>query len=160
MHAALNQFGLWLAPGQINAWARGLANGWPWLIPVLQGVHILAACAIVGAAGGLGFRALKGDSASLLQDAARRLVPWIWGALAVQLATGAFMVVHRPTRAFGSLMFPYKMMLIACGVALILLLARRVKAEGRDPRLIGAFAAAAWIGVVLAGRLISYIRAV
>lgn len=160
MHAWLMQFGQWLAPGQVNALARGLANAWPWLIPVVQGVHILAACVIVGAAGGLGLRVWRGDERPALRAAARTLLPWLWGALAVQIGTGAFMVAHRPTRALGSLMFPYKMLMLAGGVGLIVWLAHRLRGEATHPRVIGALAMALWIGVVLAGRLISYIRAV
>ncbi len=161
MYAALHQAGIWLASSSVNAWARSMANTHVWLIPVLQGVHILAACVIVGSAGVLGLRLARGaESREAMQRAGSTLLPWMWGALAVQIATGAFMVAHRPTRAFDSLMFPYKMMMLIAAVVLATIILRRLRHGEGGLRILGWASLLLWVGVVLAGRLISYIRAV
>ena len=95
---------------------------------------------------------------------ARRLTPWMWSALAVQLATGGMLIPNRPVRYFENGAFQAKMALLLAAVGLTAVLARGL-ARGEDfwsarpwpRRLIAGAALMLWLGVILAGRWIAYV---
>jgi hypothetical protein len=101
---------------------------------------------------------------------ARRLLPWTWVAIAVNVVTGVFMVIDRPARALNGLTFPYKMIFIVVATALAAWFAVALRGDpdywDRTPgrrssaRVLGAVTVLLWIGVIVAGRWIFYARGV
>jgi hypothetical protein len=101
---------------------------------------------------------------------ARRLLPWTWVAIAVNVVTGVFMVIDRPARALNGLTFPYKMIFIVVATALAVWLSVALRGDpdywDRTPgrrssaRVFGAVTVLLWIGVIVAGRWIFYARGV
>src|SRR5690606_23133085 len=65
-----------------------------------------------------------------------RFAPWIWGGLAVMLATGLILILAEPVREFSSTSFWSKMTLIVIGVASAVMFRRALGpaklAAGRD----------------------------
>jgi len=90
-----------------------------------------------------------------------RFGPWLIGALAVLLVTGAVMVVGEPERELLALSFWLKMILIAVAVASVLGL-RRAVAGVAGPVIPPATRHAAklvlliWILIIFLGRAIAY----
>jgi hypothetical protein len=165
MWALVHQIGLWINQSSLAASARSLANIYFWLIPFVQITHLLGMSVLMGSAGLYGLRLLRaGDDPERLRQAGTRLVPFVIGGLSVQSATGLFMVVHRPTRAFDSLMFLPKMALIVVAIGLffgVLHVLKRLSAPDLSLRLriMGAGLLSCMMAITLAGRLISFLRA-
>ena len=165
MWALAHQIGIGINQSAFSAWARGLANIYFWLIPAMQITHLLGMSVLMGSAGLYGLRLARGfDQPGIAASAGAGLLPWIIGAALVQSLTGVFMVLHRPTRAFDSLMFLPKLALIVLGLSLFLVLLYKLKRQTSERlsvmlRLAGASLFSCWMAIALAGRLISFIRA-
>ena len=74
-----------------------------WIIPVIQILHILAIAAIIGSVLVINTRLLKFRTPAIdsLQFA-NRLLPVIWWAIPVLLATGTVMIIAEPGRSLTS----------------------------------------------------------
>jgi uncharacterized membrane protein len=166
----LHQFANWINTTALHAWARGITAGTEdKALLAVQITHVLTVCAIAGSVGIFSLRMIGVIGAGQpLAAMARRLLPWTWGAIVVQLLTGGFMIVDRPERAFDRLTFPYKMaFLLAASVVTAVLhvtLRRDPDYWDRDSnrrmaaRLLGGLCLVLWVGVIFAGRWIAYER--
>lgn len=139
-----------------------------WLVPVVQTVHLLAIGIVIASGGMLGLRLLgwAGRAQTIAQSAAR-LIPWIWRALAVLLASGLVLIVGEPARTLGNPAFWAKIVSLSVAVVLLAGLQRSVR---RDPaawsddalaplaaRWIGASTVLLWVAVLTFGRWIAYV---
>ena len=137
-------------------------------LPAGQGL----ACALTGQGfvwphGGLveSVLGLAGGRATLV-DTAKRYVPWLWGALTLQIVTGTILVVGEPERDLNNRAFQWKMALIVLLTAVTIAFARSVarRAKPWDEQgglsvlakgaTLGAFALCLTITVL--GRWIAY----
>jgi hypothetical protein len=160
----------WINTTPAHAWARSLTVATRnWALLAVQIVHVLGICLLAGSIGVFSLRMMRivGRSQTLAA-LARRLLPWAWGAIAVQLLTGIFMVIERPERAMGSLTFPYKMLFLVAAIAVTTVFTVTTR---RDPaywdrdgnrriaaHLMGTLSLALWIAVIFTGRWIAYER--
>jgi hypothetical protein len=134
-----------------------------WIIPVVQIVHILAIAAIIGSVLVINTRLLRGRA--FAKDSvqwANRLLPVIWWAIPVLLATGSVMIIAEPGRSLTNPVFQIKVGLICLALLHTLFVTSKIhRAE------IGSMAMprsaltvwpsfALWIGIVFAGRWIAY----
>jgi hypothetical protein len=156
---SLNDAAAWLNATPAHDWARDLLRGERWLSPTIQSIHIVGVAVVVGSAGMLNLRLLGWAVPSQTPaEMARRLMPWMGWALAVQLATGGLLILNRPARYFENGAFLAKLAMLVVAVALTALLAGRTHGAPRGPdRLLAAIALIAWVGVILAGRWIAYV---
>jgi hypothetical protein len=166
----LKEFNAWINGTPLHAWARAFTAGTEdRALLAIQITHILGVCLVAGSVGIFSLR-MMGVIASRepLAAIAGRLLPWAWGAIVLQLATGIFMVVERPERAMGSLTFPYKMLFLIAAIAVTVGFGVTIR---RDPdywdrtggrrlaaRLMGGVSLALWLAVIFAGRWIAYER--
>jgi hypothetical protein len=141
-----------------------------WLVPVVQTVHLLAIGLVFVSGLFLGLRLLGwAGREQTLAETARRLVPWIWGALAVLLASGSVLIVGEPARTLGNPAFWGKVAAIVLVVALTAALQSRLKRDGtaftRDgsgaptaaARWLGAASVLLWLSALTLGRWIAYV---
>jgi uncharacterized membrane protein len=154
-------FSEWLAATSLSTRVQNLL----WLIPTLQTFHIIALAILFTSVGAVALRSFGrlGTEASPAL-VARRFQPWVWGALAVLLATGSVLIIGEPQREFINWAFWIKMPLIviaALGTALQF--SFLAHSEGTDPavlqargRLVAVALVALWVLVVIFGRLIAY----
>jgi Family of unknown function (DUF6644) len=164
----LYQFASWLDTTPIHAWARSITAGTDEVaLLAVQVTHVLTVCVIAGSAGIFSLRMMGVIAAGQpLAVVARRLLPWAWGAITLQILTGGFMVLDRPERAMDSLTFPYKMGFLILAIALTAAFGITLR---RDPhywdedgnhrlaaRVLGALSLLLWIGVIFGGRWIAY----
>lgn len=165
----LHEFSIWLNATGFHNWARAITRSYTFSLPIIQGVHIVAVCAIVGSIGMLSLRMAGLVPGGPLKEMAHRLMPWTWVALLVQITTGVFMIADRPGRAFDSFSFPYKMLMLIVAIALMSWFSLMLR---RDPshwdengghrlsgRLLGVLSFLLWVGVIFGGRWIAYERA-
>jgi hypothetical protein len=138
-----------------------------WLFPAIESVHLLGMAALLATVGAFDFRlmgiALRGQSISGL---ARRVLPWIWAAFALQVFTGALLFCSEATHMYSNPAFRLKMLLIilAGAHALFFHLAAQRNPRWDDgttsslfAKLAGGISLFLWIGVVAAGRWIGFI---
>jgi hypothetical protein len=166
----LHQFAGWINTTALHAWARSITAGTEdKALLAVQITHVLTVCALAGSIGILSLRmtGVLGTSQPLA-TMARRLLPWTWGAIVVQVLTGGFMILDRPERAFDSLTFPYKMGFLLAAIVVTAVFGLTLRA---DPgywdksgnrrlaaRVLGGVSLVLWIGVIFAGRWIAYER--
>jgi small-conductance mechanosensitive channel len=138
-----------------------------WIIPTIQSVHIVFIAVVMGSVFMIELRiwGWAGRDQTVAQTTAR-FGPWLIGALAVLLVTGAVMVVGEPERELLALSFWLKMTLVAILTIVAGTFQRAVKHRDRasETAIAGrrSISAAAivvlliWFGVIVLGRLIAY----
>jgi hypothetical protein len=135
-----------------------------WVIPAVQSIHIAAIGVVLSSIFMIDLRLLGwAGTDQTAGETARRFTPWLWGALAVLLATGVLMIVGEPVRELLSLSFWLKMLLLAVAMVLTIALQKAIaRGEGRweqSPRATACLAAVTfliWCSIVVLGRLIAY----
>ena len=139
-----------------------------WLFPVIETVHLLGMVALVGTVTIFDLRllgwAMKGRRVSEL---AKRLFPWSWAGLAVQVITGALLFSSEAVHVYANPAFRVKMVLILlAGVHALIFhwtVYRGVSTwdEGdalpMGARIAGLISILIWVGVVAAGRFIGFV---
>lgn len=158
LHAASD----WLSTTSLSIAIAG-AN---WAVPTLQSVHILAIAIVMSSVAMLDLRlaGFLGREQSM-RGLTLRFFPWIWGALAVLVATGLLQIMAEPARELLNWIFWTKMVLII-GAALFTApvhwlledcryrdLPARKKAT---VRLCALLSLVLWIAVLTCGRWIAY----
>lgn len=156
-----------LAESQLQAVAEYLLRTVPGLPPIAQSFHILGIGAVMASSVMVNLRLLglavpSQDSSEMI----RRLFPWTWAALGVNLVSGSLFVFARPARYFLNPIFGYKVMMLVPAFALVAFvhwLALREDGywdRSSDRRLtakaIAIVSLLLWVGIILAGRWIAY----
>jgi hypothetical protein len=117
-----------------------------WVIPTLQSIHIVAIGVVLGSVFMVTLRIL-GLAArdQTVAETMARFGPWLWGGLAVLLATGIVMIIGEPARELLTLSFWMKMAL----VVFVVLVRPRTPAQALVTLVV-------WLAIVVLGRLIAY----
>lgn len=154
----------WLSNTSLSEVIRGDA----WAIPVIQTVHILSISIIIPSAFLIDLRILSLFSQSLPIDTIkRRLLPWLWGSLAIVALSGSLLIAAEPERSLANIAFGIKMSLLIPAVAIAILRQRGMRWElicregtssaGMPEKAIAVVSLLLWSGVVFAGRWIAYL---
>ena len=156
-----------LAESPTREWMVYLLGNVPGLPPIAQSFHIMGIATVVGSIVMVDLRflglALRGQNVS---EMIRRLLPWTWCALAVNLVSGLIFVLARPVRYFYNPVatFKFSLLLVAAALAFVVYWKNRKEhgywEESADrllvARLIAAVSLLLWVGVMLGGRWIAY----
>ncbi|MBJ7440212.1 MAG: hypothetical protein JHD35_14450 [Sphingopyxis sp.] len=137
-----------------------------WIVPAVQSIHIIAIAAVLGAAIVMDLR-LAGVLATdeTPRGVVKRHLPWMWGGLALLLASGTLLGWAEPYRVLMNPIFWAKMALVLTGFTLTLLFRYPILhpdyriEHARAARLIKPMAWASlaiWVMVVFCGRWIAY----
>lgn len=138
-----------------------------WIVPTSQSLHIIGVCMLFTGALVINSRILgvgsNGRSVPQLADA---LLPWMWSALALLVATGAVQTIAEPVRQFITPMFWAKMAMIIVVVVMTVLYSARIRAYAGKwipgspvPAGVRSFAVvstALWTAIIVCGRFIGY----
>ncbi len=159
----LNQICDWLAATAVSQALQSTS----WAVPLIQTIHILGIAIILTSMAMLSVRLLGlAGTRQSMQQAAERLMPWMWRALGVMFATGALLILAEPARSLPNQLFQVKMLLLVAVLALSVYLERSRRTAGAAmglpadlpySRPLGALMLLAWTGIVVAGRWIAYI---
>jgi hypothetical protein len=160
----LQDFVRWLAATTPSIWLRSVSSSVPVLLVSVQTVHLLGMSVVIAANGFVAIGLLGGlRSHDALASLARRVIPWVVTALALMLVTGIILIVRWPQRILLSPAFVPKLVLVACGTALLFHIARAANRQhdGLQVRTPAAMAQAlllvlTWTAAVIAGRWIPF----
>jgi hypothetical protein len=154
----------WLEQSTVGAAVRQSL----WLFPAIETVHLLGMTMLVGTVTAFDLRLLGGAlQRTRVSELARRLLPWTWVGLGLQVGTGALLFCSEASKMYVNPAFRLKLLLIclAGAQALIFQLAAGPKLAAWDERAAvpvmarigGLISILLWMGVVAAGRWIGFI---
>ncbi len=137
------------------------------LFPLIESVHVLAICLVVGSIMAVDLRLLGLASVKRpVSDFTRGILPLTWGAFAVAVASGFLMFMSNATKYLGNGFFVAKLLLIAAAGVNMLVFhflsasnQTRWDNQARPPlsaRLAGGISMLLWIAVVACGRWIGF----
>jgi len=137
------------------------------LFPVIESVHVLSICLVVGSILVVDLRLLGFASTRWpVSRVARAILPLTWGAFMVAVASGGLMFISNATKYLGNGFFVAKMMLIAvAGLNMVIfhfIGARDLPKWENDSRLpvlarlAGGLSILLWAAVVACGRWIGF----
>jgi hypothetical protein len=149
----MREFAQWLA----QTWPSLSIATRPWVIPTIQSVHIVAIGVVVTSVFMIDLRIFgwAGRDQTLLQTA-QRFASWLWGSLAVLLATGALMVVGEPERELMSLSFWLKMGMILVGATFAIVFLTKLRRDQTPNKGLAVVTLFVWFSIIVLGRLIAY----
>jgi len=135
--------------------------------PFIQTIHILGICCVMASIVIIDLRILGlAVPSQNLSEMTRRLMPWLWWALASNLISGGVFVVTRPARYFNNPVFIWKFTFMIPAIALTLLFHLLSRTQENywsltrqrvyTSRAIALASLGLWIMVVMAGRWIAY----
>ena len=138
-----------------------------WLWPLMENLHFLGLSVMFGALLAIDLRVI-GLAPAIPMRGVMKLIPLVLMAFTVNLLTGLSFIAADPYRYFFNLSFQWKMGLIfIAGVnALWFWLGEHAKlvqlTDGQQAdfpaKVIAAISLAAWVGVIIFGRLIPYLE--
>lgn len=154
-----------LTDSPAHDWALSLLRASPTVSPLAQAAHIVSFSVVVGVSGMIALRVLGlGLRSQSPPEMARRLYPWLAGALVVLLMTGSLLFLARPLRYLVNTAFQIKLILLLINLAITAVLATALRRErfrpGPAPRLLAGLSVLLWIATILAGRMIAYATSV
>jgi hypothetical protein len=136
------------------------AYGWP----AIESVHFIALAVLLGSVGLFDLRVL-GLAKAIPIPTVHRLIPFGVAAFAVNIVTGSMFFVSAPDQYMWNPAFRLKVACLAVAGLNVLVFysafakGLREDAEATWPvKLIAGVSLAAWIGVIVFGRLITYFR--
>jgi hypothetical protein len=156
----IDPFFIWLESTALSQWVVGSES--MFAFPGILSLHAIGMGFAVGICVALDLRILGAAPGIALREM-RRYVPVVWVAFWLNAISGVLLLIGYPTKALTNPLFYVKLLLIAVGMVLFVLIGRRVFSEsasdGEQPpelRRLAAISLACWIGAVGAGRFLAY----
>jgi len=147
-----------------TSYAEWVHQSWGW--PIALTFHAFGTATIVGLMAIIALRML-GMFRTIPYSAVQRLIPFIWVALVVQVASGLTLWITKPAQYLADGMFLVKMFFLAASIVVTVIFNRIVRSEapgwdvGGKATPTGARLAAAtcilWAAVTVGGRLTAYL---
>jgi hypothetical protein len=135
-----------------------------WAYPTVLTVHTLGMMVLVGAVAMIDVR-LLGFGRGIPLESLRTLFRVTWIGLAVNAVTGSMLFAADASKRAGSPTFITKLVLIAVGIATLVLIKRDLFDGHGDPgdvsrraRRLALVSILVWSGAVTAGRLLAYVN--
>jgi hypothetical protein len=157
----ISQFCKWLDATPVSQTFQSLV----WFVPSVQTVHILSIAVLMTSVGMLAGK-LAGITGrnQTLSAMVSSIMPWVWCALAVLLATGLLLTVTEPSRELLNVAFRAKMLMVLAMAGILRLVQVRLRQDpdywGRRRAAAGGLGAASLllaVTIIVAGRWIAYI---
>ena len=134
-----------------------------WAYPTVLTVHTFGMMVLVGAALMVDLR-LLGFGRGIPITSLERLFRVMWGAFWLNLITGTMLFIADATKRATQPLFLVKLLLVASGIATIVLIRRRVFDGTKEPMVITVAARRlaltsllVWCAAITAGRLLAYV---
>jgi hypothetical protein len=147
----------WIEHGALSTFLRESAVAFP-LIVVL---HTLGMGFLAGGSAVIDLR-LLGVARQVPIASLRRVLPVLWGALAVNVASGLLLLTAYPTKALTNPVFCVKMTLLAAAVWSLAAIRNKAlppaASDTASPfaRRLAALSLVLWLAAITAGRLLAY----
>lgn len=137
------------------------------VVPLSQSLHIVGIAVLITCALTINARLLGiGARSRSTSDVITTALPWMWRALLLCALTGALQTFIEPLRQFGTMLYFYKMLLVAALAILTLWLQRMFRANASEwssatvpasARSFAALSTVGWVTVIFLGRFIGYV---
>jgi hypothetical protein len=157
----ISQFCNWLDATALSQTFQSLV----WFVPTVQTVHIMSIGVVLTSVGMLAGKlvGITGRNQTL-SAMVSSVMPWVWCALAVLLATGLLLTVTEPSRELLNAAFRAKMLMVLAMAGILRLVQVRLRQDpdywGRRRTAAGGLGAASLllaVTIIVAGRWIAYI---
>ncbi len=156
----MDAFLAFVEDSDLSMWIRGDSM---LAFPTIITLHTICMGLLAGASGAIDLRIL-GAAPGIPLDPLRRFYPLMWTALGINAVTGALMVIGYPTKQLTNPLFYVKLALVALAIVLVYRIGVEVlhagaggqKAITPRARWMAAASLAAWVGLIIAGRLLEY----
>jgi hypothetical protein len=142
-----------------------MRTAWAW--PILESLHFLGLCMLIGAIGSFDLR-LLGVGRRIPIASMHRLIPWGIAGFALNISTGLMFVMTEPDQYIYNPSFHLKLLFITIAglnagmfYAISYRQAFDVTAPLKAPmraKVIAAVSLTAWVTVIICGRLITFYR--
>ncbi len=157
----MNPLFVWLESSSFSVWVR--ESNSVFAFPAILTLHTIGMGLVAGLNAAIDLRILGFAPRVPLMEM-KRFFPLVWIAFWVNAASGVVLLIGYPTKALTNPVFYSKLLCIALGLAVLLLLKRHVF---RDPRLdenpvprkgrmLAVASLVCWTGAITAGRLLAY----
>jgi len=134
-----------------------------WAYPTVLTLHTFGMMALVGSALMIDLR-LLGFGRGIPLSSLERLFRVMWGAFWLNLVTGTMLFIADASKRATQPLFLVKLLLVASGIATIVLIRRRLFDGAKEPIVISGAARRlavtsllVWSAAVTAGRLLAYV---
>ncbi len=154
---------LWLESTPVG----GFVNDYSWAWPIAESFHFIGLCLLIGTVGLFDLR-LLGVGKQIPLTALHRLIPWGIFGFAINVTTGSMFLAAAPFQYLYNESFFFKVTFLTVAginVAVFYLVFYRkiinLGAGDQAPtgaRVIGAVSLLMWVGVMCAGRLLTFYR--
>jgi hypothetical protein len=138
---------------------------WAW--PVVESLHFVGLCLLIGAVGTFDLRML-GVAKGISLSALHRLIPYGVAGYCLNLCTGSLFLLAAPGQYLYNPSFQLKMLFMAgAGINMVVFYISTSKAVKQTPeygsvikqaRMMALFSLLCWIGVITCGRLLTFFR--
>jgi hypothetical protein len=157
----MNSLFVWVESSAFSVWVR--ESNSVFAFPAILSLHTIGMGLVAGLNAAIDLRILGFAPRVPLMEM-KRFFPLVWIAFWVNAASGVVLLIGYPTKALTNPVFYSKLVFIALGLAVLMLLKRHVF---RDPRLdespvprkgrmLAVASLACWTGAITAGRLLAY----
>jgi hypothetical protein len=147
--------------------AGDFVNAWTWAWPIAESAHFIGLCLLVGTVGLFDLR-LIGFVRSISLPTLHRMIPWGVAGFAINILTGSLFLAAAPYQYLFNTAFYFKVAFLTVGGINIAIFYsvffRRIRQLGPGEsaplgaRIIGGVSLLVWVGVMTAGRLLTFYR--
>lgn len=138
-----------------------------YLYPIVETIHVMAIALFGGTIAMVDLRLLgRAYTGTPVSEMTRRMLPWTVAGFIVLVLTGLLLFYAIPVRTYHSLWFRLKVLLMLVAAVNVWWLHQRINRDRarwdthpkppRAARVAAAISLCAWIGVIVAGRMIAY----
>jgi hypothetical protein len=148
----MDPFNAWVEQTALSVWLREAPT--IFAFPLVLIFHTVGLGFLVGPALALDLR-LLGVGRGMPVDGLRKFMPVAWAGFVMNAVSGLLLLIAYPTKNLTNPIFYLKLALIAAGIVMLRMLARRQ--EG-DPgaRTLAVMSIVCWASAITAGRLLAY----
>lgn len=154
----MNAVFLWLEATRLSTWVRESTS--VFAFPTILSFHAVGMGLAVGVNAAIALR-LLGVATGVPPRELRAFARVMWLGFWLNTASGLLLLIGYPTKALTNPVFYLKLLLIAVGMWLYVVMTRRILENGAaavpaGAGFLGAASLACWAGAITSGRLLAY----
>jgi hypothetical protein len=150
----------WIESSALSEWIRGECIC---AFPTIITIHTICMGLLAGGSSAIDLRIL-GIAPGIPLERTRGFIPLLWVAFAMNAVTGTLLLIAYPTKQLTNPVFYVKVALIAFAVWLFYRVGKEImhspEVEGKlmsaKAKMLAVASLAAWIALIIAGRLLQY----
>jgi hypothetical protein len=130
----------------------------PWVVPVVQIIHIFAIAAILISATSINLSILRANYFQLNSlHTLKQFKKYMYLSLIFLMLSGLTLIIGEPARSLANSAFQIKMIFLLLALIITLYMFNRIEKSQHISKIVCVLAISMWLGVVFAGRWIAYV---